>query len=238
MELVVVNSNSAGNSYLLEASDDQQLCIEAGRPIKEVKSIGGLKTAKCVGVLTSHVHQDHSKYIKDFIKAGIDVYTTPDCAKKNLGATPVEPEKTIQLGKFSVTPLSVEHDVPCYAYLIHHEECGTIYFFTDAYNMKQVVTGCDTYMCECNYEDNLLDRAVREGMTLRSQADRIRLSHMSQAHAIEFLRDCKVENSAKQIILIHGSARHLNPDMAVSKFQQVLGVPTLYAYKGMTTFLL
>lgn len=56
MKLYVINSNSAGNSYLLEAGDGQQLCIEAGRPIKEVREIAGFKMSKCVGVIVSHSH--------------------------------------------------------------------------------------------------------------------------------------------------------------------------------------
>ena len=86
---------------------------------------------------------------------------------------------------------------------------------------------------ECNYEDELLRKAVNEGRTIASQADRIRLSHMSQYHAIEFLQCCEADKSARKIILIHGSSRHLIPNAAVSKFQQVLGVPTYYAKAGL-----
>lgn len=56
MKLIVVNSNSLGNSYVLESSNGQQLCIEAGRPLKEVKKVANLKTSKCVGVIISHSH--------------------------------------------------------------------------------------------------------------------------------------------------------------------------------------
>ena len=86
---------------------------------------------------------------------------------------------------------------------------------------------------ECNYEDGLLDKAVAEGKTARSQADRVRLSHMSLVHSIEYLNECYAANTANQIILIHGSARHLYPALAVNKFQQVLGIPTYYAEKGL-----
>ena len=55
---------------------------------------------------------------------------------------------------------------------------------------------------------------------------------MSLEHAVSWLQDCKAEQSAHQIILIHGSARHLNPIIAVNKFQQVIGVPTYYAKSG------
>ena len=86
---------------------------------------------------------------------------------------------------------------------------------------------------ECNYDDGFLQKAVSEGRTIASQADRIRLSHMSLAHAIEFLQCCEADKSARQIILIHGSARHLNPTKAVNKFQQVFGIPVYYAQKGL-----
>lgn len=87
-------------------------------------------------------------------------------------------------------------------------------------------------MMECNYEDNLLNDAVKKGKTLPSQADRIRLSHMSLAHGVEFLRKCHADKTTRQIILIHGSSRHLEPQEAVNKYQQVLGVPTYYAKAG------
>lgn len=148
------------------------------------------------------------------------------------------PEKTYHFGSFSVTPLFVKHDIPCLSFLIHHKESGTLYMFTDCYDMRTAIRGVSTFLCECNYEDGLLQKAVNECKTIASQADRIRLSHLSQAHAIEFLQECEAEQSAKQVILIHGSSRHLNPEQAVSKFQQVLGIPTYYAKTGLTINLL
>lgn len=150
-----------------------------------------------------------------------------------LGVKAIKAETTYSLGDFRVTPLNVQHDTPCLAFLIYHKEMGTLYFFTDAYNMKQAIRGCKTILCECNYDDELLNKAVQEGKTIASQADRIRLSHMSLAHGIELMKDCEADKSARQIILIHGSSRHLNPENTVIKFQQVLGVPTYYARKGL-----
>ncbi len=237
MKLTVVNSNSLGNSYVLTAFDGQQLCIEAGRPLKEIKKVAGLATSECVGCIITHCHGDHAKYAKEFIKAGIEVCSTPDLAGKTPGVRALKADWTCNFGNFCVTPLKVEHDVPCFAYLIWHPEYGSIYFFTDAFNMKQVIRGCNTYMCECNYDDELLDKAVKEGKTDRGQADRVRLSHMSLAHGIKFMQQCKAE-SAHNIILTHGSARHLNPMVAVDRFQRALGTPTIYAEAGLELNLL
>lgn len=176
---------------------------------------------------------DHCKYAKDFIKAGIDVYSCNSVADKISGVNRVREGETYNIGKFRVTPFEVLHDCEDYGYIIYHPEYGSIFFASDCYNLRNAIRGCRCYLMECNYDDSLLEKAVNEGKTIISQADRIRLSHMSLAHSIEYLNECKAANTAKRIVLIHGSARHLNPDVAVNKFQQVLGVPTDYACKGL-----
>lgn len=235
MKLIIIGSSSKGNSYALQSDSGEILLIEAGVHLREVKKAIGYKTSKVEACLCSHRHSDHAKYIKEYDKAGIVVYSNanvsqhfPNCVR-TLGC-----ECTHCFGEFSATPFFVEHDedAPNYGYLIHHKEIGTIFFATDCYNLHFVIQGCNTYLTECNYSDELLDKAVEEGKTPRSQADRIRLSHMSLEHAVSWLQDCKAEQSAHQIILIHGSARHLNPIIAVNKFQQIIGVPTYYAKSG------
>lgn len=176
---------------------------------------------------------DHCKYAKEFIKAGIDVYSCNSVADKISGISRVEAGETYSIGKFRVTPFEVSHDCEDYGYIIYHPEVGSIFFASDCYNLKQAIRGCSVYLMECNYDDGFLQKAVSEGRTIASQADRIRLSHMSLAHAIEFLQCCEAGQSAHQIILIHGSARHLNPTKAVNKFQQVFGIPVYYAQKGL-----
>ena len=236
MKLIIIGSSSQGNSYALQSDSGEILLIEAGVPLKEVKKAIGYKTSKVEACLCSHRHSDHAKYIKEYAKAGIIVYSNanvsqhfPNCVR-TLGC-----ECTHCFGGFSATPFWVKHDedAPNYGYLIRHKEIGTIFFATDCYNLNFVIRGCQVYLAECNYSDAILDKAIAEGLTPKSQADRIRLSHMSMEHAISWLHDCDVEHCARKIILIHGSARHLIPNAAVSKFQQVLGVPTYYAKAGL-----
>lgn len=232
MKLIIIGSSSKGNSYALQSDSGEILLIEAGIPLKEVKRVIGYKTSKVVGCITSHVHGDHAKYIPEYLKAGISVSSNDEVAEKYLGVDTMSENITFRFGNFGVTPFEVQHDAKNFGYLIHEPSYGTIFFATDCYNLNFVIQGCNTYLAECNYSDELLDKAVAEGKTPRSQADRVRLSHMSIEHAVSWLQDCKAEQSAHQIILIHGSARHLNPSLAVNKFQQVLGVPTFYASSG------
>lgn len=238
MKLIVINSSSSGNSYALQADSGEILLLEAGIPFREVKKAIGYKTSKVVGCVTSHIHGDHAKCITEYIKAGIKISSNDEVAMRYLGVDTIQENDTFHFGGFSVTPFLVEHDVKNFGYLIFHKECGSIFFATDCYNLHQIIKGCKTYLMECNYEDGLLEKVVNEGQTSVSQADRIRLSHMSLAHAVEFLQKCDAFKSAHQIVLIHGSSRHLNPEQAVSKFQQVIGVPTYYAEAGLKIELL
>ena len=233
MKLIIIGSSSQGNSYALQSDSGEILLIEAGIPLKEVKRAIGYKTSKVVGCITSHVHGDHAKYIPEYLKAGISVSSNDEVAEKYPGVDTMSENITFRFGNFGVTPFAVEHDAKNFGYLIHEPSYGTIFFATDCYNLNFVIQGCNTYLAECNYSDELLDKAVAEGKTPRSQADRVRLSHMSLEHAVSWLQDCKAERSAHQIILIHGSARHLNPTKAVNKFQQVFGIPVYYAQKGL-----
>lgn len=239
MKLTVIGSSSKGNAYALQAESGETLLLEAGVPLSRARTIAHVRTSRCVGILVSHAHGDHCRCIREYAKAGIPVYSTPQVADSlGTGAVAMQPGTTCHIGPFSVTPIAVKHDVPCLSFLIHHEEMGSLYFFTDCYSMHTAIQGVRTFLCECNYEDGLLQKAVSEGHTPASQADRVRLSHLSQAHAIEFLQECRAEESAAQIVLIHGSSRHLSAARAVSKFQQVLGVPTYYASTGLSITLM
>lgn len=233
MKLIIIGSTSKGNGYALQADTGEILLLEAGVPLKEVKKAIGYQTSKVVGCLISHIHSDHCKYAKEYLKAGIDVYSNKEVVYEIKGVKPIYKEKTKSIGSFRITPFSVEHDVKNFGYLIYHPEVGSIFFATDCYNLHFALRGCRAYLAECNYSDELLNKAIQEGKTIRSQADRIRLSHMSLEHCVSWLHQCEAEKSAKQIVLIHGSARHLNSTEAATKVQKEFGIPVFYAKKGL-----
>lgn len=239
MELRIIGSSSRGNGYLLEAENGDQLLIEAGCHLREFKEVGKLKRSRACGMIVSHEHGDHCKYVREFTSAGIEVYSTSAVKENNkFGVTAVEHGKTYQVGDFRVTPLKVEHDVECYAYLVHHPEMGTLMFATDCWNLHQVVKGVSHYLIEANYQDEVLDEAVRTGKTIQSMADRVRLSHMSLKHCVEYLKMCDAGKTAKTITLIHASERHLDKKNAELTVAGQTGVPTWVAKKGLEIVLM
>lgn len=234
MKLRIVGSSSKGNGYLLEDSNGEQLLIEAGCRLRDYQTAGHLKISQVRGMLISHEHGDHAKYVRDFTRVGIEVLSTASLKEKNkFGVTAGEHGKAYRYGDYMVAPIAVEHDVECFAYIVYHKEMGTLFFATDCWNLHQVMKGVNHFLIEANYSDCVLDNAVTLGKTLPSLADRVRLSHMSLEHCVEYLRMCEAEKTARTITLIHASERHLDKEVAKARVEQAFGVPTWMAEKGL-----
>lgn len=234
MTLRIVGSSSAGNGYLLEANDGSQLILEVGCPSRAFRKYGGMHTADVKAALVSHSHGDHAKYAKEFARAGIGVYSTGELSEKCAGVQSLSAGETYGYGDFRVTPFEVEHDVPCFGYLVFHRECGPILFATDCYNQHQVFKGIRHFLIEANYSDELLTKAISDGATPKSAADRIRLSHMSLEHCAAYMEMCEAKASTHTITLIHLSSRHASPEAFAECIQKRTGIPTSIARQGQT----
>ena len=176
MRLIVVNSNSSGNAYALD-SDKEILLLEAGCRLSEVKKAIDYRLKDVVGCLITHNHQDHSKHAVDYAKQGIKVYCNEDIAERKkfpYGTCQVLTDsKTVTIGSFRVVPFKVNHSnndgTPCpsLGYIIHHDDCGTIFFALDSYKFDFGVTGIDHWLIEANYDDRIL----KDASTERRQTD-------------------------------------------------------------------
>lgn len=240
MRLIVVNSSSSGNAYALD-SDKEILLLEAGCRLAEVKKAIDYRLKDVVGCLITHNHQDHSKHAADYAKQGIKVYCNEDIAERKtfpFGTCQVLTDsKTVTIGAFRVVPFKVNHanndGTPCpsLGYIIHHEDCGTIFFALDSYKFDFAVTGIDHWLIEANYDDRILKANVEDGRIDRAQANRLMLSHMSLDNTIHFLHECHAEDS-KTITLCHLSSRNSHPKAFADRVAGEFGVPTQVAAKG------
>ena len=117
-------------------------------PAKEMLETIDYQTSKVSGCLLSHVHGDHSEYIRNFMKYGIDVYTS-DEVHSDIETVYGEKTKCLQrmkkysIGSFDVIAFQVPHnDTECDGFLITHEGIGKLLFITDAeycpYNFSKI----------------------------------------------------------------------------------------------------
>ena len=211
MVLKVLGSSSLGNCYILE-NDTSALIIEAGVSFKEVKKALGFNIRKIDGVLISHEHLDHAKYIKDYLQVGIPVYSafqTQEALEIITGelTKAIPAMKKVQIGKFSIIPFNVPHDVDieCYGYLIEHEDMGKLLFLTDLeyckYNFSK--QNINHILVEANYSNDLIDNEA-------VNFEHILKGHMSLQTALSFI-STNDNPELRNVVLIHLSDKNGNP---------------------------
>ncbi|MCX6279021.1 MAG: MBL fold metallo-hydrolase [Bacteroidetes bacterium] len=205
MVLKVIASGSSGNCYLLQ-SNAETLIIEAGVRLQELKAALDYELAKVVGCLITHSHCDHSKYAKDYMKAGIIVYASKETILScNLSGyrqryLSTEPGTGHIAGNFIFSSFPVPHSVPTVGFLIYHTSAGTIFFVTDAAYIPNKFKNLCHILIEANYDETILktDRAVG--------------NHMSLSTCMHFLKSNDI-TQVQNIVLLHLSKENSNANM-------------------------
>lgn len=201
MRLKVIGSNSRGNGYILQAKD-QTLLIECGIHLNKIKQALDFNLKDVTAVVT-HSHGDHAKYIKNVLNAGINVYA----GKETFGATGtdkhhranvMEAGKVYTIGSFKIKPFNVNHDVPCFGFIISHPECGLLLFLTDTYYCNYTFPGLNNIIVECNHDVDI----IKANETATFLQERIVQSHMNvkTCKALLLANDLSKVNN---IVLIH-----------------------------------
>ena len=191
MNLKVLGSESAGNGYILE-SDTEALILEAGVRIQFLKKALNYDLSKVVGCVITHAHGDHSKCARDYMRSGIDLYAsqeTMDAKFLDGHRAKIYSEKPFKLGGFTIKPFRVPHGVPCFGFLIQHQESGLILFVTDAAYIPYQFNNLNHILIEANYDESAImtDRAVGHHMSLETCMGFIEKNDMSYVRNIVLL---------------------------------------------------
>jgi phosphoribosyl 1,2-cyclic phosphodiesterase len=216
MRLKVFGSNSKGNAYALSDDNGNTLLIECGVPVKEIKKHLDFKMEGIVGCLCSHIHGDHSKYVNQYLDAGIDVAMSIETAK-GLKLENHHRVKIIVAGKkyssllngFDVLPFSAEHDVPTFGFIIKHQEMGNCLFLTDSFYSKYKFANINNWIIECNHSSEIIESKLSTKSENAMLKNRIIQSHLSLENLLEIFR---VNDMTKtnNIVLIHLSDTNSN----------------------------
>ena len=237
MKLITIGSSSAGNCYLLQG-ERETLIVEAGVHPSHVKIALRWDMTAVVGVLTSHAHLDHSKYLKDFMKLGVPVLglaeTLAACGvADNHFARPVVPERGYRVGGFKIIPFSLEHDVPTVGYHIHHPEMGNLLFVTDTCAMDCRFDGLNHILIEANYDDDILDENIRNGSMPGVMRPRLLKSHL-ELDSVKAILAAQDLSQVHNVVLLHMSSTNGDPVLFSKEITAVTGIPVKIAQKGST----
>jgi ribonuclease BN (tRNA processing enzyme) len=218
LRLTCLGSGSAGNCYLLH-NETECLVIEAGIPFKEVKKALDFNISKIIGIVVSHEHGDHAKYLHEYIKVGIPVMA-PSMGHVTGVLTAISKP-------FSVRTFPLVHDVPCTGFLIEHPETGRLLFATDTEYVRYKFKNLNHIMIECNYSKDLLEESYHEDLQ-----ERIKLTHMEFDTCKDFIRSNRNEGT-KSVCLMHLSDQTSNEKLFQKEVQELVECPVYVANKGL-----
>ena len=228
MTLKVLGSESSGNCYLLE-SFFEIIILEAGISFHEVKKALNYDLRKVTACLITHSHGDHCKYSSDYMKAGIDIYTSNETIQatglSGHRVHPIQANSMIRIGEFKIIPFPVPHGVPTLGFLISHPYSGSILFVTDAACIPNKFNSLNHILIEANYQDDILtsDRPVGK--------------HMSLATCLEFLHANDMRQ-VRNIVLLHLSSANSDAIMFSKSVQPKAPNASVWvADKGLEVYL-
>jgi len=235
MKLYVIGSGSSGNCYVLKSSTGRTLILEAGCSLNDVQKQVEIIPSQCEGVLLTHEHEDHAGYVKDFVKAGMKIYTSTQTAEI-IGIEDIDyfsMESCVKLtGEFLAQAFKITHDAGYpLGFIVEHKEIGVLLFASDLGDEEINCTGVDHWLIEANYSHEVVQERINRGDANAFLAERIANNHMSIDRCVSSLYYSGADKS-KTITLCHLSASHSDEEIFKrAVFDKVGKIPNI-AKKG------
>jgi phosphoribosyl 1,2-cyclic phosphodiesterase len=237
MKLKIVNTGSAGNCYIFEASDKRTIIVELGVNFLDIKKALNFDLNNVFGALVTHEHQDHARSIKDATKAGINVYashgTITASGVTNYRLHTIEQHKSFAVGPYTIYPFDVKHDAKePLGFVISHPECGNVLFLTDTYYVDYKFENINNILIEANYSEEIIaeKRATGEGKSFLF--NRVMKSHMSVETCKSYLNKMDL-SGVNNIVLIHLSDKNAHAIGFKTIIQLATGKQVHVGAKGM-----
>ena len=234
MQFTSFASSSRGNAYLLQSEGAAPLLLEAGLPISRLRDKlreNGVSLSDLGGCLISHEHGDHSKAVKDLLKAGVDCWMSYGTAKA-LGI--IRHHRIHMWDNYSdplpipegfVTAFHLEHDAsdPIGFYIAYKNE--RFLFIPDTAYVENRFGGITMIAVECNNIAELVSKNILEGYIPAVVGKRVRRNHMSLENLIVMLKANDL-NRCRAIYLMHLSDGNSDERQMKQEVQAATGIPT------------
>lgn len=232
IDILSIASSSAGNAYRI-TDGETPLLLEAGVHFKDIQRALNFKMSEIAGCLLTHEHGDHSKSIKEVMKAGIDVYTSQGTADAlNINShrlTPIRATERFNIGTWTILPFEVQHDAAePLGFVLASKYGGKLLFITDSYYSKYTFNGLTHIMLEINYCSSVLNKRIAAGEIPLFQKKRLLRSHFSLENAVDLLKSNDL-SKAQEIHVLHLSDGNSDEQLIKTTLQKVTGKPIIVA---------
>lgn len=237
MKLYVCGSSSKGNCYIVE-SEAGMIILDCGVAFREVQKQLNFNFKNLIGVLVTHEHQDHSKYITHFAETGINIYSsqgTFECLNlKGHRFKKIKALEQFELGNFLILPFDTEHDAQEPLGFVVYDKISKekLLYATDTYFIRYKFKKLNYLLLECNYIADILKNNKSNGDIHKTLYQRLLTSHFSLENVLEFLNANDLTYT-RNIILCHLSDKNSNENTIIRKITELTGITPIVADKGM-----
>jgi len=135
---------------------------------------------------------DHSKAVKDIMRAGIDCYMGRGTAEA-LGLSGhrlhiIKARQQFRIGTWKILPFETQHDAQePLGFLLANRDGDKLLYATDTFYIRYRFQGLTHIAVECNYSLDILRANVEAGMVEPALKSRILKSHFSLENVKKFL---------------------------------------------------
>lgn len=162
------------------------------------------------------------------MNAQIPVYSCQEVANKFNRVNVLQPKTKYKIGGFIVMPLQVEHNVQSFAYIITHDDFGTLAFCTDAVSFPYKIKGLNHLLIEGNYSEDLIIDNLCKNETIRSHNE----YHMGISKTIEAIKR-NINPELRTLMLIHLSDGQSDERLFKQMVFDEFGIMPYVADKGL-----
>lgn len=224
--LKVIGSGSKGNNYIIEAGGEH-LLLDLGCKWSDILQGLNYDISNCYALVT-HIHGDHSKSIPNALNAQIPVYSCQEVANKFDRVNVLQQKTKYKIGGFIVMPLQVEHNVQNFAYIITHDDFGTLAFCTDAVSFPYKIKGINHLLIEANNSEDLIINNLCRNKEIRSHGE----FHMEINKTIEAIKR-NMNPELRTLMLVHLSDGQSDEKMFKQMVFNEVGVMPVIADRGL-----
>ena len=175
---------------------------------------------------------DHSKAVKDIMKAGIDCYMSVGTAEA-LGISGhrlhiIKARQQFRIGTWAILPFETQHDVFNLGFLLANQDGEKCLYLSDTMYCKYRFQGLTHILIEANYSLDILRANVEAGLVEPALKKRILKSHFSLEHVKEFLKANDL-SKVREIWLLHLSEQNSCEKRFKEEVQKITGKPVYIA---------
>lgn len=172
---------------------------------------------------------DHSKAVKDIMRAGIDCYISAGTAEaleiSGHRINIIKAKQQFRIGTWAILPFELQHDVFNLGFLLANQDGEKLLYATDTYYIRYRFQGLTHIMIECNYSLDILRRNVEAEAVPKELKNRILRSHFSLDNVKEFLKTNDLSH-VQEIWLLHLSDGNSDAERFKREVMELTGKPT------------